>query len=843
MHAFLLKRKTLYFTVLILVLFFNLFPSYAGVAKNSIKVGFFELEGFNDIDENGNLGGYGYEYLMEISKYTSWYYDFISFTEDSNGKHRLTYDEALKLLENGEIDIMGNIPETPILRDLYSYPTSSYATNYGCLSTASFNSKYICSDYSSLNGTTIGIIKGSSRNNEIDNFLKANKVKNYTFKTYDTTFALKDALLKSQEVDLLYSNNFRSMNNECIITKLNPLPYFFVMSKNNEDNVKLLSSALEQIERNCPLFSKQLLTKYYEDSFKTYLALTPKELEYIKANPIVNVAYDPHFEPLEYYDTKQKKVSGVTTDLLDIISKKTNIKFTYVPCTSYGSSLQNTKKNQINVITTFGADYNWATKYNSRLTTPYISLPVSAICNKNVKDLTDSNLTVAVVNGYYLTEKIKNEKNYINYLYYDTIEDCINSISNNIADITFLSTYSADYFLSHPRYSKLRMFTTYDLNYDLSLAITNTSDNLLYSIINKTLLNIPKSSIDEIFYNNILFYKTNNNLSDFIFANPFEFIAIGSLFGAILIAWIIVLKNAKRNVKQEKYLNDERLNLALMHTNTYVFDYDFVTKRLIQSAGSKKIFGEKQIICGFPESLSTSNYIHEDSKESFYQLFSSIKGTESIVSGIFKILPAKNSNYPSEKYIWMRITLTKIFDTNGKPLRSVGVSEDVTQEMSFKEKATKDPLTNLLNRTIFRQATVQYLTEHANDESGAMFLIDIDDFKLVNDQHGHCSGDELLLDVAKTLSSQFRSEDLICRLGGDEFTVFMKNVTTSSEVTKKAKMLSQALIFNSDKFTSTCSIGVVLKKVNSTYEDLYWQADCAMYQAKKKGKNQWFLPS
>ncbi|QHI71518.1 GGDEF domain-containing protein [Aminipila terrae] len=235
-----------------------------------------------------------------------------------------------------------------------------------------------------------------------------------------------------------------------------------------------------------------------------------------------------------------------------------------------------------------------------------------------------------------------------------------------------------------------------------------------------------------------------------------------------------------------------------------------------------------------------TGYVHENSKDSFCQLFYKIQGSESIVSGVFQIRLA-DSKVEYEDYIWMRITLTKVFDENSVPIRVLGVSEDITEEMSFKEKATKDSLTNLLNRAAFRQYTMQYLAEHMDDESGAMFLIDIDNFKHVNDQHGHVSGDELLLNIANILTSHFRSEDLICRLGGDEFTVFMKHVHDIEEVRKKAKLLSEALIFNSDKLFSTCSIGIVMKKVNSTYEDLYWYADRAMYQAKQQGKNQWYL--
>lgn len=837
-----LIKKLLYFSIIVvMIIAFNLVPSYAEAEQAPIKVGFFELEGFNDIDEEGNLSGYGYEYLMEISKYTGWKYDFISFIGNKNDKHRLTYNEALDLIKNGKIDIMGSIPKTSKASNLYLYPTFPYATNYGCLTKSCNNTLYNPNDFSSINGATIGILKNDPRNKEIELYLKENKVYDYTLKTYETTSELKEALIQGY-VDLIYLNNFRSMENEQILARINPTPYYFVMSKNNNDKIENLSCALEQIDINFPLFSKNLLVKYYQSSFKTQLSLTSEELDFIKSNPVIKIAYDPYFNPLEYYDKEKEKVCGVTVDLLDIINKETGLNFSFVESNSYNLALQDAKKNNINIITAFGADYNWARKHDCRLTTSYFSLPVSAVCNKNINDPEDKDLTVAVVKGYYLTEKIKKEKGYSNFIYYDTLEQCLNSVDNELSDITFLSTYSADYYLSLSRYSNLSMYASYDLNYNLSLAVTNSSSDILYTIINKALINIPQDEIDEIFYKNILFYKNNKTLSDFILEHPFELISIACFIGTLILAGIIFIKNTKKDIKQQKYLNEEKINLALMHTSTYVWDYDFINKKIIQSS-SKKIFGKEKIIYDVPESLIRSEYIHEDSKEEFSKLFHNIQGAEQIVSGVFKISPYENSQVCNKEYLWIKITLTKIYSSNGKPLRAVGVSEDVSSEMAFKEKATKDPLTSLLNRATFRQYTVQYLAEHSDEDKGAMFLIDIDNFKLVNDNHGHCSGDELLLRVAKTLRSNFRADDLICRLGGDEFTVFMKNVNSKEEVKKKATSLSKSLVLNLDDFTSTCSIGVVMKKANSKYEDLYWNADRAMYQAKKKGKNQWYLIS
>lgn len=126
-------------------------------------------------------------------------------------------------------------------------------------------------------------------------------------------------------------------------------------------------------------------------------------------------------------------------------------------------------------------------------------------------------------------------------------------------------------------------------------------------------------------------------------------------------------------------------------------------------------------------------------------------------------------------------------------------------------------------------------------------MIDVDNFKAVNDTLGHRTGDRALMEIGRRLKQLFRKSDICGRMGGDEFVVFMTNVEETENVVKKASQICgalQFLTFNDagEETDVSCSVGVAVSPDSgTTYEVLFEKADCAVYQAKKQGKSQYVL--
>ena len=176
------------------------------------------------------------------------------------------------------------------------------------------------------------------------------------------------------------------------------------------------------------------------------------------------------------------------------------------------------------------------------------------------------------------------------------------------------------------------------------------------------------------------------------------------------------------------------------------------------------------------------------------------------------------------------------------------ISRSKQSEDTIKNLAFYDPLTELPNRRLLMDRLHQALASNVHScKQGAVMMIDLDNFKMLNDSHGHAQGDLLLKLVAQRLTSCVREGDTVARLGGDEFVVILEDLSEDLKLAAiQAGEVGQKLLTNLNhpyqlgkhEYQNTPSIGITLfNKTVQEKEELLKQADIAMYQAKRAGRN------
>lgn len=316
---------------------------------------------------------------------------------------------------------------------------------------------------------------------------------------------------------------------------------------------------------------------------------------------------------------------------------------------------------------------------------------------------------------------------------------------------------------------------------------------------------------------------------------------------AFIVLFTAVLFLLKSNEIMAK--TNEKYMIVSTQTQTIVFDYDFDKSKLELNGSLETLFSEPQNSFEGKDVLSLLSKIHEDDNSFRKELLHLRYSDSPSVMREIRILCV------DEIYYWFKITGTIVRHENGTPARFVGniinVEEEVNKEKQLTKKAEEDALTGLLNKGAFADYVQKRLDAASPDDLYAFYIIDLDNFKKVNDTLGHIVGDRVISDTAQKLCVVFSNFDYVGRIGGDEFAAFLNLSTEGKKLGRKiieskaqliCKKLKETYSDGTHSVTVSASVGVSLYPQSGVaYEELYKNADTVLYKSKTGGKNQFHI--
>ena len=289
-----------------------------------------------------------------------------------------------------------------------------------------------------------------------------------------------------------------------------------------------------------------------------------------------------------------------------------------------------------------------------------------------------------------------------------------------------------------------------------------------------------------------------------------------------------------QNLRNDK----DKYTMALCASNNIVFENDIIENTASFYIPSRENHTIKEFHISDYESYMRGGGVAPDSVDFFFKL--AYDENEKLLSTRMKL--------PCDKdWKWYRMNRQFVHDEDGKPVRIYGIISNIENEKrhekELKRKIEMDPMLNIYNRNAAVDRINKYLHKNPDRHDNALLVMDIDDFKNVNDTYGHLYGDTVIEMAANALTQVIGNKGIVGRYGGDEFFAFIKE-STNEEICKKADEIIDSFkkFQTADKRSISCSIGVVFGTAFDkavTYKDMFEKADKALYYVKNTGKAQW----
>jgi len=548
------NTKTLITVWLMSFLLFTISFSTFVTAANSrtVRVGYMNHLGFIYRMPDGTFDGYGAAYLQEIAKYTNWNYEFIYDN----------WDALYQKFQDGQIDLFCAYTLAPSRRDTVAFSQYSIGLEASVLYTRFDNASLYYEDFPSFQGLRIGTIKHTFQ----DDGLAKYAVNNH-FSYIEVPYSNHEDLiraLEAGEVDAIAACSLYKTTNLKIISQYSIDPFYIVTQKNRPDDLlDQLNLALKRIKENSPRFELTLNQKYYGESPFVQPLFTRNEVDYIKTHAIITVGTVVNRYPISYIDETSGALTGITEDIMALISKKSGLQFDIKPIPTGNTPIELLRQGQYDMVAGIMADVDKQHDNTLALSSPFLTGQLVLVGKKSQNLTRDTIHTIAITKSSKSTQKLLKEKfPGITMLYYDGAYACMQAVARGDADVMIQNSYVANALLQHPSFEALSILPNFSIDENLCFATMHTMDPRLISIINKTLDTLPPDAIHAIILKRTASSPYKITMSDLLYKYQLLFVIIaGSLL--LCIGTAIYVYRQKWAYLHALHAKNEQLSLAI----------------------------------------------------------------------------------------------------------------------------------------------------------------------------------------------------------------------------------------------------------------------------------------
>lgn len=513
-----------------------------GAERRTVRVGFFPMDGYHEIRADGSFAGMDVEYLEALCDYVNWDVQYVECE---------SWDDALDMLRNKEIDLVGSAQYSQKRAEVFQYANLASGYTFGAIAVNS-DSTLAFEDFHAMDGAVFGIVDSYIRKWEFYEYLADHGIRRPWVREYEDTAALQ-AALDAGEIDALVHSLTEIREGQRVVGRFAPMPFYYITYRGNDDLMRELNQGIADLKMNRPELENELMVKHYDSRMDQTILLTNEEKQYIAARKKFTVGYlDEHY-PFSY--ESEGEYSGLTRQVLEEVSVSAGILFEYVRLESLDEAKAALKNGSIDILSYCG-EFSGKMKADGLAATKvYAQAPQVIIMRRN--DISDVIGTLAVEESNEAGEAVqKFTGENTRLLTFSTQLESLQAVKAGQADAAMCDGYLAEYLLgSQLRFNKMEIRSVLSDVRSIYMVVADDEESLLLGILNKELIEVSDKMVNDYILQDNFYSKMS--IENYISDNSIAIILVLSFCAAAIIMVLFLLLRNSMRVQKLMYKDTE----------------------------------------------------------------------------------------------------------------------------------------------------------------------------------------------------------------------------------------------------------------------------------------------